>query len=211
MGTRDKRVDAYIAHAAPFAQPILSALREYVHAACPDAEETMKWSRPAFDYQGSMCGLSAFKAHLSFGFWLAAEIKKDAALAPVIDQLDRLTSLAEVPAKREVVACIKRAMALNEAGVKLTRAVSTPKPVVVPGELAAAFKKNVAARKAFDAMSPSHRREYCEWIADAKRDETKATRVEKTIAQLRDGKALNWQYDTRQRTKASTRAKKGST
>ncbi len=198
MGQHDVRVDRYIASAAPFAIPILTKLRALIHAACPDVEETMKWSRPAFDYQGMMCGMSAFKAHLSLGFWLQTAMVEGGANADVLKRLDHLSNERELPSDRAIKDVIKRAMALNAAGVKLSRAAPvTPKPVVVPAELASALKVHAAARRIFDAMSPSHRREYCEWIAEAKREETKHSRVEKAIAQLSESKSLNWKYETR--------------
>ena len=196
MGQRDKRIDAYIAKAGAFAQPMMSALREMVHETCPDVVETVKWSRPGFDYNGLLCGMDAFKAHMSFRFWLHAELVKHATDAKTLDQLNRMESVTDLPSRSKIVTCIKHAMALNDAGVKLTRRVSkVPKAVVVPEELAAALAKKPKAQKAFDAMSPSCRREYSEWVAGAKRDETKATRVEKAIAQVLEGKSLNWKYE----------------
>ena len=62
MPTTDPRIDAYIRKAAPFARPILNYLREVVHDACPEVEETMKWSFPHFDYKGMLCSMAAFKA-----------------------------------------------------------------------------------------------------------------------------------------------------
>lgn len=198
MGKRDKRIDTYIAKAAPFARPIMTTLRDLVHESCPDVVETIKWSRPAFDYGGSLCGMAAFKAHMTFSFWLQAEMKAQGTDAALLERLDRMESIDDLPTKRKIVSCIKQAMALNDAGLKLARPVATvTKPVVVPPELETALSKHRAARAAFDAMSPSHRREYCEWIADAKREATKVTRVEKTIAQLSEGKALNWKYETK--------------
>lgn len=197
MGKRDKRVDTYIAKAAPFARPIMSTLRDIVHDACPDVTESMKWSRPAFEYSGMLCGMVAFKAHMTFGFWLQAELLKQGADAETLTRLDRMESADDLPTKRKIVASIKQAMALNEAGHKLTRVVAkTPKAVVIPPELEAALASHRAARAAFDAMRPSHQREYCEWVADAKREATKATRVEKAIAQLTEGKSLNWKYES---------------
>jgi hypothetical protein len=68
MPTYDPRIDAYIDKSAEFAQPILTHLRELVHQACPDVEETMKWSMPHFDYKGVMCSMASFKQHCSLVF-----------------------------------------------------------------------------------------------------------------------------------------------
>jgi hypothetical protein len=49
-------------------------LRDLVHKACPEVEETMKWSFPHFDYKGMMCSMAAFKQYCAFGFWKASSI-----------------------------------------------------------------------------------------------------------------------------------------
>jgi uncharacterized protein YdeI (YjbR/CyaY-like superfamily) len=197
MGSRDRRVDAYIAKAEPFARPILAHLREVVHEACPDVEETMKWSRPHFLYHGMMAGMSAFKEHAVFGFWKGSLIVDDktAAGQSAIGQFGRLAKLSDLPSKRALAGLVKRAMQLNESDVKVTR---TPKhdkkPVTMPMELKAALAKDKKAKLAFDAMSPSHRKEYMEWVGEAKRDETRSTRIQKTVAQLKEKKSLHWKY-----------------
>jgi hypothetical protein len=74
MGKNDPRIDDYIAKSQDFARPILEHLRDLVHKACPEVEETMKWSFPHFDYKGMMCSMAAFKQHCAFGFWKASLI-----------------------------------------------------------------------------------------------------------------------------------------
>jgi uncharacterized protein YdeI (YjbR/CyaY-like superfamily) len=196
MGTRDPRIDAYITKAAPFAQPILTHLREVVHAACPDVEETMKWSFPHFMYNGMLCGMAAFKQHCNFGFWKGALVLADEA-AGVKEQFDCITSVKGLPSKKALTSYIRKAMQLNDDGISVPKAKprGASRPVVVPPELAEALARHAEAAAAFESMSPSQRREYAEWIAGAKRAETKQTRVEKTIAQLSEGKALNWKYE----------------
>ena len=102
MGTKDKRIDAYIAKAAPFARPILTYLRAVVHAACPDVEETIKWSMPAFDYNGPFCSMAAFKQHATFGFWKGALIVDPKTRKPdeAMGDLGRITRVADLPGKR---------------------------------------------------------------------------------------------------------------
>lgn len=198
MSSRDPRIDAYIAKSAPFAQPILEYIREVVHEACPDVVETIKWGFPHFDYKGMMCGVASFKAHCSLGFWLGRQVLGDEMSDEAMGQFGRLTSVKDLPNKTTLKKYIKKAMALNDAGVKLSRPAAkkgaAPKPVVVPPELAAALARHEGAKAVFDAFSPSHKREYCEWIAEAKRDETKAKRVEQAIEMLAEGKARNWKY-----------------
>lgn len=198
MPSRDPRIDAYIAKSAPFARPILEHIRAVMHDACPDVEETIKWGFPHFDYHGMMCSMASFKAHCALNFWLGRQVLGDDMTDEAMGQFGRIASVKDLPNKTTLKQHIKKAMALNDAGVKLSRpAVKTravAKPVVVPQELAAALARHNGAKAAFDAFSPSHRREYCEWIAEAKRAETKARRVEQAIAMLAEGKARNWKY-----------------
>ena len=200
MGHRDPRVDDYIAKSAPFARPILKHLRAIVHAACPDVEETIKWSFPHFTYRGVLCSMASFKAHCTFGFWKGARIvdAKGAKLDEAMGQFGRITSLADLPAKRVIAGYVKQAMKLNASGVKgPERAKSKgPKPAVrVPADLAAALKKSRRAAATFAAFPPSHRREYVEWIVEAKRSETRARRLAQTIAWLAEGRSRNWKYE----------------
>jgi uncharacterized protein YdeI (YjbR/CyaY-like superfamily) len=198
MATRDPRIDAYIAKSAPFARPILEHIRAVVHDACPAVEETIKWGFPHFDYHGMLCSTASFKAHCALTFWLGRQVLGDEMTDEAMGQFGRITSLKDLPNKATLRRYIKKAMALNDAGVKLSRPTArrgaTANPVVVPPELAAALARHEGAKASFDAFSPSHRREYCAWIAEAKRDETKAKRVEQAIAMLTEGKARHWKY-----------------
>jgi len=196
VGGRDARVDAYIGKAAPFARPILTRIRDIVHDACPSAEETIKWGMPFFMYQGVLCHMAAFKRHCAFGFWKGKLVVGDAAGTTAMGQFGRISEVSELPPRATLARYLKRAMQLNEAGVKSpTRARATrPARVTVPRDLAAALARNRAARATFDGLSPSGRREYVEWITDAKRDETRRRRLETAVEWLAGGKPRNWQY-----------------
>jgi uncharacterized protein YdeI (YjbR/CyaY-like superfamily) len=197
MGKRDPRVDAYIAKAAPFAQPILVDLRETVHAACPEVEEAMKWSFPHFMYKGMLCSMASFKQHAAFGFWKGSLVTGGPRSADAMGHFGRIAKRSDLPSKRDLTALIKKAAALNEAGVKEPRAPRKPAPktVNVPPVLAAALKKSAQARAGFEALSPSHRREYIEWITEAKSEETRKRRLEQAIAWMAEGKSRNWKYE----------------
>ena len=201
MGQKDPRVDAYIANAPSFAQPILTHLRDVVHEGCPDVQETMKWSSPFFDYAGGpLCMMAAFKEHCRFGFWKSALVLEGATFGADDDGPNgprRVSSLADLPPKRTLLKYVKKAAELNAAGVKVARPKKAAKAdVVVPDDLAAelAKKKHAKARAAFDAFSPSHRREYVEWITEAKTDATRQKRVAQTLEQLAEGKSRHWKY-----------------
>jgi hypothetical protein len=197
MGKRDPRVDAYIANAADFAQPILTDVREAVHAACPDVEETMKWRFPHFVYKGMLCGVAAFKNHASLGFWKGALVLGRGRGADAMGHFGRITRRSDLPSTAALRALIKKAAALNEEGVKVPQArkAAAPKPVRVPTALAAAFQNNKKASAGFAGLSPSHKREYVEWITEAKTDETRARRLTQAIEWMAEGKSRNWKYE----------------
>jgi uncharacterized protein YdeI (YjbR/CyaY-like superfamily) len=200
MGTRDPRIDAYIAKQKDFAKPILTHIREVVHAACPEVEETLKWSSPHFMYKGGMmCGMAGFKEHAIFGFWKGKLID---GVSPnrnnggeAMGNFGKLTSVKDLPSKSTLTSLIKQAMKLNEAGVTVPRAKRASRPEArVPAELASALAKNKKAAAHFAAFPPGHRRDYVEWITDAKREETKTKRVAQAVEWIAEGKGRNWKY-----------------
>lgn len=196
MGTRDARVDAYIADAAEFARPILTALRETVHRTCPGVEETMKWSHPHFMYHGMLCGMAAFKAHCTFGFWKGTLIVGPGRGPDAMGQFGRISDPAQLPTQRVLSGYLKKAMQLNETGVRLPRAKATPKPpLAVPADLRRGLQGNRKARESFAGFSPTKRRDYIEWITEAKTDATRARRLETALAWLAEGKSRNWKYE----------------
>jgi uncharacterized protein YdeI (YjbR/CyaY-like superfamily) len=195
MGQRDPRVDAYIASSAPFAQAILRHLREVVHKHCPEAVEEMKWSRPHFTYKGMLCGMSAFKEHAAFGFW--SPLLRDTEKShEAMGGFGRLKTVGDLPKDAVLGKLIKQAMKLNDEGIKPTKAPRPKRPpVVTPPDLAAALRKNKPAAATYAGFAESCKREYVEWITDAKRPETRAKRLERTVAQLAEGKRRNWKYE----------------
>ena len=199
MNNRDPRVDTYIAKSAPFAQPILTRIRAAVHKGCPDVQETMKWSFPHFDYKGMLCGMAAFKQHCTLGFWKASLLKESgvtAKSAEAMGQFGRITSVDDLPSEKELVALVRQAAQLNVEGVKVARQPKTPKPMPkAPPAFLKALRANGKAKTTYDALSPSHRREYLEWIAEAKTDATRDRRIATTIEWLAEGKSRNWKYE----------------
>lgn len=199
MGTRIEAFDAYIARAQPFARPILQALRERVHEAVPGVEEAMKWSAPAFLYGGKiLASMAAFKEHASFGFWQHAQVMGEDAPREGMGSFGRMASLDDVPSKKTLAPRFKRAMQLIDEGTKAptARKTTAPQPAAEPTpEFAAALQANAAARRHFEAFPPSCRREYVEWIAEAKREATRQARVAQAIAWLAEGKKRHWKYE----------------
>ena len=195
MGKKDPRVDAFIAEAQPFAKPILRRIRQAVHAGCPHVEEDIKWRQATFMYKGILCGMASHNAHVTFGFW--DQMVGDHAKAEEAGgQLGRLESVDDLPSERKLIAMVKDAVARRDAGIKPTRTKTAPKaPIGVPAYFAAALKTNNKAQAAFDAFSPSHRREYVEWITEAKQDATRQRRIAQALEWLAEGKSRNWKYE----------------
>jgi uncharacterized protein YdeI (YjbR/CyaY-like superfamily) len=191
MGKRDPRVDAYIGKAAEFAQPILTHLRDVVHTASPDIEETIKWGVPHFTYKGNLCLMAAFREHCRFGFWKESLVTGNGSDGGMGR---KITSVEELPSDRELVAQIRKAAKLNDEGVKVRR-TARPKPALrAPAAFMAAVRKNKKALAAYTAFSPSHKREYIEWIAEAKGEDTRKRRIETAVQWIAEGKARNWKY-----------------
>lgn len=199
MPTLDPRVDAYIANSAEFAQPILVHLRAVVHAACPDCEETMKWSFPHFQYEGMLCSMASFKAHCAFGFWKAKLIVDagDDKTEEAMGQFGRITSVKDLPAKKVLTAYIKQAVKLNVDGVKAPSRVksATPRPLTVPPYFTKALATSKQAKAHFAAFSPSQKREYVDWLEEAKTDATRERRMATAVEWIGEGKRRNWKYE----------------
>ena len=199
MPTHDPRIDAYIDKQADFARPILEHVRAVVHEACPDVEETMKWSMPTFMYGGAiLAGMAAFKQHASFGYWKHALVVGEGEPRDGMGSYGKLTSVKELPPKKTLLAHIKRAMQLNLDNVKspAQRKAAPKPPLEAPADLVAALKKNAQARKTFEGFPPSAQRDYIEWIVEAKREETRAKRLAQAVEWMAEGKRRNWKYET---------------
>lgn len=197
MADRNPRVDAYIAKSAEFAQPILQRLRDVVHQACPDVEETIKWGSPSFVHAGGiLCGMAAFKQHASFGYWKHSLVVGEGVAREGMGSYGKFTKLSDLPPKKQLIADIRKAMRLNEEGIKVVgaRKLAPRPPVEVPTDLLAVLKKNARARNSFDAFSPSARREYVEWLTEAKRVETRQRRLAQAVEWMAEGKERHWKY-----------------
>jgi uncharacterized protein YdeI (YjbR/CyaY-like superfamily) len=198
MGTRDPRVDAYIEKAAPFARPILTHLRELVHATVPGVEEDMKWSMPAFMYKGMLCGFAAFKEHAAFNFWKHSLIVGGDRPDDAMGSFGRITSLADLPPDERIAGYLREARRLNDEGVKVPKK-ATPtaakKELDVPDDLVAALEASPAAMEHFQAFSPSKRKDYIEWITEARSDATRKKRLDTAIEWIAEGKSRNWKYE----------------
>jgi len=195
--TTDPRIDAYIAKAAPFAQPILMHLRKVVHEALLEAEEGIKWSMPHFMVGGkNVAGMSAFKAHCAFV--IHGEGRQGGQAGDGMGGYGKIAKLADIPPESELIASIRAAA--DRVAAQGSAATKRPKPapkaaIAMPVDFAEALAVRAEAQAAFDHFAPSHRREYLEWITEAKRDETRAKRIAQTVEWLAEGKKRNWKYE----------------
>jgi uncharacterized protein YdeI (YjbR/CyaY-like superfamily) len=201
----DKRIDEYIFKSAAFAKPILEHLRQVVHDACPGVEETIKWSFPHFEYKGSiLCSMASFKQHCAFGFWLGALMKDPDGLLEAVGtktsmgHLGKITSLKDLPSKKILSSYVKQAMALIESGeTKMVKPAGVKKvsTVKIPEYFMAVLKKNKKALAVFEEFSNSQRKDYVEWITEAKTEATREKRMATTLEWLAGGKSRNWKYE----------------
>jgi hypothetical protein len=196
---RDARVDAYIRKAATFAQPILGHLRALVHKGCPQVQETIKWGVPHFDYKGIFCSMAAFRHHVAFGFWKGQLLSRQGlpkTTEKAMGQFGRLATLDDLPDDKKMLGLVRAAAKLNDDGVKISRAARAVKPPVkVPGYFAEALRANEKARAAFEKFPPSHKREYVQWVTEAKTEATRTRRLTTALEWMAKGKSRNWRYE----------------
>lgn len=201
MTSRSRKIDAYIDNAADFAKPVLMHLRELVHQACPDVEEGWKWSFPHFMYKGAiLCSMAAFKQHCSFGFWksslmadpdhIFAEEERNG-----MGHLGKIATLKDLPKDAVLKKYIKAAMQLNEEGAKVQKKPAPDKKeLVTPDDLLQALKANKAAKLTYDAFSYTNKKDYVEWITEAKTEATRLKRLTQAIEWMAEGKTRHWKY-----------------
>jgi len=195
--SRDPRVDAYVAKAQPFARPILEKVRERVHAVLPDVEEAIKWSMPAYTLDGKIVLITAaFKAHTALNFWRGQELESTHASVGAMGQFGKIKSLQELPTDAELDTLIRDAARLAKNAPAPRKAKHAPKPAPeLHPEFAAALDRAPKAKATMEGFPPSCRREYLEWVAEAKQDATRHKRIATAIEWLSEGKRRNWKYE----------------
>jgi uncharacterized protein YdeI (YjbR/CyaY-like superfamily) len=199
MKNASPEFDAYITDAPAYAKPILTKLRALFHKACPDIEEVMKWSFPHFEYRGIVANMAAFKNYVRWGFWKAALMSDLHSLFEAMGDTTmgatKAATVDDLPSDKILIEYIREAVALNEKGVKVrARKKRPPKPVEVPEYFLTALKKNKKALAAFEAFSPSHKREYIDWITEAKQEATRQQRLATAIEWIAEAKPRHWKY-----------------
>ena len=201
MPDESKQVDAYIAKQADFARPILEKLRKAVHKGCPNVEEVIKWGVPYFMYNGMLGGMAAFKKHVSFGFWRSKELDDPEGLfetgtgkkASMCNA--HFHNAKEVPTQKILVDYVRRASRLNDSDASKKKTTKKKISTAVPKDLQICLQKHMKAKTFFDSLAPSHKRDYIQWITEAKREATREKRLQTTIQWLSESKRRNWKYE----------------
>ena len=200
MASYNPAVDEYISKSAEFARPILKHLCELIHKACPQIDETIKWTCPHFMYQGRiLCSIAAFSSHCILGFRLASAMKDPDKIFELKDKnamghLGKIGSLKVLPQNSVLTAYVKEAAQLNAQNFKLPREKSGKGKFQMPKEFAAALSKNNKANQVFDKLSEPKQYEYIEWVAEARTEPTQTKRISTSIEWLNEGKSRNWKY-----------------
>ena len=201
MGQYNERVDAYIAKSADFAKPILIHIRELVHRAAPELTEIIKWGFPFFDYKGPVCQMAAFKRHCAFGFWKEKMLNDPKGYLKVDGEessagsFGQIVSLSDLPPDDVIIDFIRQAIAINEKGIKTEKKQASPNAELpMPDDFAKLLTGSLAAADNFEKFSPSKKREYLEWFAEAKSEATRQKRIDQALEWIAEGKSRNWKY-----------------
>ncbi len=196
---RSPQVDNFIDNAQEFAQPILIYIRELIHEACPQIVESIKWGMPSFDYKGPLIVMGAFKKHMAINFWKAQLMADTENLfiksGDSMGGFGKLTSIKQLAPREILLAYIYEAIDLNEKGVKIQKnKKELVSEIPIPDDFLLELNKVPIAMSNFQQMSPSQRKEYINWIVEAKREATRNSRIEKALSQLLEKKSRDWKY-----------------
>lgn len=193
-------VTDYINNVEPFAKPIVKKLRAIFLKADKRLVENVKWGLPSYEYKGIVGGFASFKNHVAWGLWKSSLLKDPKGAIGLarasIMSAGKLSSVKDLPKEQHLIDLIKQAVELNERGIKLKKPKAKKKPEAkVPGDLRQALDRNEKAAEVFENFSPSCRREYIEWITEAKTEETREKRLLQAIEWMAEGKRRNWKYE----------------
>lgn len=193
---RAKTVDDYIRNANTW-QDELIKLRDILRAT--PLQEEVKWGGPCYTYkEKNIVGISAFKSYFGLWFHQGALLKDDKNIlinaqegkTKALRQWRMASGMDVNPAiiKRYV----KEAMSLVDQGKEIR--ADRASPIEVPVELLKAMRRTKGATAAFRKLRRGLQREYAEYIASAKRDETKQRRIAKILPMIVAGMGLNDKY-----------------
>ncbi|MFB9862360.1 DUF1801 domain-containing protein [Rufibacter immobilis] len=189
----EEKIEAFFANAPAFAQPICAKIRQAIATADPALKPSWKWNAPVYEKAGAgmVCAIGVFKQHVNLSFM-------QGVLLPDPHQL--FTSSQDAKAMRSV---------------KFTEASQVQEPLLVeylkaatqlkPGTAAKSAERNTidlpddlkqALTQAgqlenFEKMAYTHRKEYVRWVTEAKRAETRTSRLQKTVERISEGKKFS--------------------
>lgn len=196
MPSTDPRIDAYIARAAPFAQPVLGHVRALVHRVLPEVEEGIKWGMPAFMAGGkNVAGMAAFKAHCAVMIHGEGRLDEGEGMGGY----GKVAALSDLPSDDVLETALKEAAQRIVASgtARGPKARKTPRQdIPMPEDFGAALRANTAAQATMEGLPPSARREYLEWITGAKQAVTRERRIVQAVEWLAEGKRRNWKYES---------------
>ena len=165
-----------------------------------ELEEGIKWGAPCYMYQGqNVVGIAAFKSYVGLWFFQGSLLEdKEGFLINAQEGVTkalrqwRFMSIQEIQ-KAPVTAYIYEAIENFRLGYKV---LPTQKPVdiSIPDKLAHAIQSDTEASIGWGSLPPSHKREYTEYVAEAKKEETQNRRIEKVLDMLRKRQGLNDKY-----------------
>jgi uncharacterized protein YdeI (YjbR/CyaY-like superfamily) len=102
----------------------------------------------------------------------------------------RFTNVREIVSKKSILkAYIFEAIEVEKAGLRVD--FKQKKELVYPEEFQQKLDKSAALKKAFEALTPGRQRAYNLYFSAPKQSKTRASRVEKSMRQILDGKGLN--------------------
>ena len=191
-----KSVDQYLANHAEWAA-VLTPLARVLRAT--ELEETIKWGAPVFVLDGHhVVGLMAFKRYAGLWFFDGA-LLDDPDDVLVNAQAGKTRGLRQWrytpddPVDESRVAdYVARAIENARAGRRLTPQPAAP--IRLPAELERALAEDAGLRASFDQLTPGRRREFAAYVAEAKREATRESRVEKILPLIRRGEGLGDRY-----------------
>ena len=162
----------------------------------PEVEETLKWGAPAFTKDGKiLLIMAAFKAHAALNFWRGQEIGDGSLGAGAMGQFGKLLTVNDLPGEAEFAALVREAAALAATAPAPRKVKHAPKPAAeLHPDFATALAAHPAAKATLDGFSPSARRDYVDWVNDAKQDATRTKRILTAVEWLAEGKKRHWKY-----------------
>ncbi len=192
----DQRIDVYIDKSQEFAKEILIEIRRRIHEFCPNVVETMKWSFPNFIYKGKiLCSMASFKNHCSFGFWLAALMQSSELKTGAMGVFGKMKSINDLPSIDIFKTMLFEAMELTDAGKTIPKATKNAIELIESPDLLKCLATNEKALSKYNSFPPSHKKEYNQWILEAKTEVTRQKRIAQAAEWISEGKGRNWKYE----------------